>query len=134
MNAGEGNKWYDGDWDELVVRAEGILEDVARRDPDAGGLTYYSELNESLGRPFDFGTWRGQQGMSVLLAEISTRSFSDPSREAMLSAVVLSKSGGMPGAGFYKLARDLGRMSSGEGDVEFYMKELTKVREVYKEN
>ncbi|AVZ39271.1 MULTISPECIES: hypothetical protein [unclassified Dietzia] len=133
MSADKGNQWYDGDWEELVDRAEEILAEVARR-PARGrekDFTFYSELNEALGDPFELGNWRGQNGMSVLLAEVSRRSYAD--RKVMLSAVVLSKSGGMPGAGFFKLARDLRRMSSGEEDIKFFLEEVDRVRDAYRE-
>lgn len=134
MSADKGNQWYDGDWEELVDRAEEILTEVASR-PGAGrkrNTTFYSELNEDLEEPFDLGSWRGRKGIAVLLAEVSKQSHADRGR--MLSAVVLSKSGGMPGQGFFELAREQGWMTHGVRDVDFFIEELRLVHAEYRED
>lgn len=76
-------------------------------------------------------TPRGLSGMSVLLAEVSKRSYAD--KGVMLSAVVLSKKNGMPGPGFFKLARDAGWKPPGDENDSFFYKELRRAQRKYRE-
>lgn len=133
MGDHDGRQWDDGHWSELVDRAEDILTEVASR-PERGrelNTIYYSELNRELGNPFALGTPRGLSGMSTLLAEVSKRSYAD--KGVMLSAVVLTKKNGMPGPGFFKLARDAGWMPPGEENDSFFYGELKRAQKKYRE-
>ena len=51
----------------------------------------------------------------------------------MLSAVVISKSRNIPGAGFFKLAKKLGLQSDDEGNVKFWLKEIRRVHDYWGE-
>lgn len=66
--------------------------------------------------------------LAVLLDEISR----DEERAGnnMLTAVVVHKYDGYPGAGFFKLAKQLGRNTSCR--ITFWAKELSKVHEVWR--
>ena len=44
----------------------------------------------------------------------------------MLSAVVVSRENGMPGTGFLKVARKLGRLAGGD-ELDFWVRELGRV-------
>lgn len=133
MSANDVNKWYDEDWDELVNKTEDILTEVASR-PERGrepNTIYYSELNRELGDPFALGTPRGLNGMSALLAEVSRRTYADPEKRVMLSAVVLGKKNYLPGPGFFKLARDEGWIPPGVEDDRFFWNHLKLTHKVY---
>ena len=49
----------------------------------------------------------------------------------MLSSVVVSKSRNIPGDGFFRLAKDLGLQSEGEGNVKFWLKEIRRVHDYW---
>jgi hypothetical protein len=68
--------------------------------------------------------------LSEMLGEISTHEFRQG--RPMLSAVVISSEEGMPGIGFFNLARALGKHKSAD-DLAFFVGELGRVYAAWKE-
>jgi hypothetical protein len=97
------------EWDELREAAEYYLVTVARDR----GMTDYSTLNRQIAqdtgrRAFDFGQESERAAIGRLLGEISVKTHAD--HGIMLSALVTHRGSNDEGAGFYKLAAELGRM------------------------
>jgi hypothetical protein len=82
------------------------------------GLTTYQDLALIMGLP-GRGSHMGAQ-TGHILGEISEDEVA--SGRPMLSAVAVGVSG-RPGPGFYELARQLGRLSQGADDMEFWKSE-----------
>jgi hypothetical protein len=66
-----------------------------------------------------------------ILGEISTREHNDG--RPMLSVVVVQSETLYPGKGFFNLARELD-LHHGEDDLAFFVKELKKVHEYWKQH
>lgn len=97
------------EWDELCEAAEYYLVTVARDR----GMTDYSTLNRQIAqdtghRAFDFGKESERAAIGRLLGEISVKTHTE--HGIMLSALVTHRGSNDEGAGFYKLAAELGRM------------------------
>lgn len=86
-------------------------------------VVYYAEVGELLNFSMDNPHHRKELGR--ILGEIST----DEHQEGRppLSAIVVHKENHLPGEGFFKLARELGKQKPDEDDVAFYAKELKSV-------
>lgn len=95
------------------------LKQVAR----AGDLITYSEIAPLAGLNMESQVDRNKIG--DILGDISTNKHNRP----MLSAIVVHKDGGLPGEGFFNLARSLGlHHAHGEfADMEFFVQEVKKV-------
>ena len=83
---------------------------------DKKGITTYSEVASSA----RIGDWR----IGVILDGINKSEHR--AGRPLLSAVVTRKDTGMPGAGFFKLAKALGLYDGGD-DLEYWSKELHRV-------
>lgn len=97
------------EWEELRVAARRCLVELAEDQ----GLTDYSSLNRRLVddtglASFDFNLDRDRAAIGALLGEISRESYSDSG--VMLSVLVTHRGGTDEGAGFYRLAADLGAL------------------------
>ena len=82
------------------------------------GLTTYQDLAVIMGLPMK-GSMMGRE-TGWILGEIAEDEVS--AGRPMLSAVAVGVDG-KPGPGFYNLARELGRVSSGEEDLSYWTKE-----------
>ena len=93
------------------------------------GTVTYQEIAQLVGLPLQ-GSHMGSQ-LGHLLGEISEDEVNNG--RPMLSAVAVNVQG-VPGPGFYVLARDLGKKfdDSREGRLEFWKSELSNVYEVWK--
>jgi len=67
-----------------------------------------------------------------LLGEISRDEVE--SGKAMLSALVVHKGDRKPGKGFFEYAKELSLKKANESDDEFWIKEINKVKTIYKKN
>ena len=101
------------DWDLLARVGEDFLIERAR----LGRLTSYTELNATLERRtglrrFDFDSAAERAAMGHLLGLIVVER-NRPVIRLMISALVIYLDGNDAGAGFYKLAQDLGELPPG---------------------
>lgn len=99
------------EWEALMAAAEDYLISVA----EDRKMSNYGDLNAELvrvtgQRPFDFGQESERAAVGRLLGEISRRSHAE--HGIMLSALVTHRNSTNEGAGFYKLAAELGEMPS----------------------
>lgn len=99
----------DLEWTQLLRAAEVFLIATARER----GMTDYTELNRELiaatGLPgFNYDQESERAAVGRLLGEVSRQSYEEDG--IMLSALVTHKGSNNEGAGFYKLAADLGEM------------------------
>lgn len=97
------------EWEEMRDAAESFLGKVAEN----AGMTDYSSLNRAISeqtgfRPFDYGLESDRAAIGRMLGEISVRTNADYG--VMLSALVTHRGSNDEGAGFYKLAAELGKM------------------------
>ena len=94
------------------------LQRIARDD----GYVIYSEIaplaHLNMSNPSD------RDRIGQLLDEINRHEYS--MGHPLLSAVVIHKENNMPGAGFFKLARELG-LYTGNDDLKFFLDELKRV-------
>jgi hypothetical protein len=101
------------------------LQEIARR----GGTANYSELAPLLGidtgNPY-FGVRIGQ-----LLDEVNYTEHA--AGRPLLSAAVIAKESGMPGAGFFTCARNL-RRYTGSDDLAYWVEELRRVHDYWSEH
>jgi len=79
------------------------------------------------------GVWHGGQAMGTKVGQALNEISEDEVRlgRPMLSAVVVGRSG-RPGAGFFALARTLGRLSVAGDEKEFWQAELSDVYRVWR--
>jgi hypothetical protein len=99
------------EWEQLRQAAEAFLAAKARER----GMTTYTDLNreltETTGLPgFDYSQESERAAVGRLLGEISRKTYED--HGIMLSALVTHQGSNNEGAGFYKLAADLGVMTA----------------------
>lgn len=99
------------EWEEMRDAAEQFLVSVA----ESRGMTDYGSLNRAISentghRLFDFGQESERAAIGRLLGEISV--ITNKQHGVMLSALVTHRGSTDEGAGFYKLAAELGKMPS----------------------
>lgn len=97
------------EWEEMRDAAEKFLISVAEK----AGMTDYSSLNRAISeqtglKPFDYGLESERAAIGRMLGEISIKS--NLNQGVMLSALVTHRHSNDEGAGFYRLAAELGRM------------------------
>lgn len=97
------------EWEEMRDAAEKFLISVAKK----AGMTDYSSLNRAISeqtglKPFDYGLESERAAIGRMLGEISIKS--NLNQGVMLSALVTHRHSNDEGAGFYRLAAELGRM------------------------
>jgi hypothetical protein len=95
----------------------------------------YSDFNALLGSRFDLSSDGGRYAFGQVLGLITERLREDDpdTRHFMISALVHTK-GGDPGAGFYKLATELGLLKPNASDfdkMEFWVKQVKAIKEYY---
>ncbi len=116
----------------LVVDMHQVLYEALRRVAEAGTLVCYGEVASIAG--VDLSTGRGRREMGRLLAEICTGEAEQA--RPMLGSVVVRKDTGVPGEGFFRGARKLGKFS-GENNEEkraFWVEELRRVHAQWSPN
>ena len=91
------------------------------------GTVTYQEIAKMMGLPLQ-GSNMGRV-IGLILGEISEDEVANG--RPMLSAVAVSVEG-LPGGGFYSLAKELGRLSSEENENIFWQKERKAVYETWK--
>lgn len=113
------------------------MEDTAReaRVQATGATIPYSDLTRNSGvEVHHFESGEVRQALSHILGEIGLEI--NGRGLPMLTAVVVHKTGDLrPGAGFYELAEELGKLPSSVSDTkkeEFWVSELKKVYSHYK--
>ncbi|MEK0154725.1 hypothetical protein [Arthrobacter oryzae] len=97
------------EWEEMRDTAESFLITVAEK----AGMTDYSSLNRAISeqtglRPFDYGLESDRAAIGRMLGEISVKTNAD--HGVIPSALVTHRGSNDEGAGFYKLAAELGKM------------------------
>lgn len=97
--AGSNPTRNDAGWSELVGRARSILQDVAAR----GATITYGELRDRLGGELPH---RGEGDLAAVLRAASL--VDEGEGRGLVSAVVVGASG-RPGAGWFRLAAEMGR-------------------------
>lgn len=128
-----GNSLYgrSGDeWEEMRDAAESFLGTVAEK----AGMTDYSSLNRAISertglRPFDYGLASDRAAIGRMLGEISVRTNAE--HGVMLSALVTHRGSNDEGAGFYKLAAELGKMPRKPTQDEKLQALVSLTREVH---
>ncbi|MCG3204911.1 MAG: hypothetical protein KCHDKBKB_01628 [Elusimicrobia bacterium] len=93
-----------------------LLKDVARQ----GKTDFYKPVGRSIG----IRDGAGMRQLFIYLGEISKHEVAQG--RPMLSAVVVNPKDKMPGAGFFRLAKELGRQK-GQDDKSFFAEELHRV-------
>ncbi|GAT01852.1 hypothetical protein [Mycolicibacterium fortuitum] len=121
----------DTEWDELLDAATDYLIEVAK----SRSLTNYSDLSAELVNRtgyarFDYNLDRDQAAVGALLGEVTDGTLDDSA--TMLSALVVQKTTGDPGEGFYRFARKLGLLRPGVEKLEFFQAQVARVHEKYK--
>jgi hypothetical protein len=92
------------------------------------GITYYSVVSPLAG--LDMGSQADRNRLSDVLDEINMNELQENNDGPLLSAVVVLKDKNIPGDGFFKLARELGRYD-GNDDLMFWLKEVRRVHDHY---
>jgi hypothetical protein len=69
--------------------------------------------------------------ISALLAQASELTYKDPARQFMLPVLVVSEAVGIPGGGFYKLAKKLGAIGPKESREDFFLRQIQLVFDHY---
>jgi hypothetical protein len=114
----------ESEWNEAKKQARDAMIKRAQKR----GMITYTELTNAISairfQPDGFD-------LANLLDEISTEE--NAAGRGMLTVIVVHKKGDMePGAGFYKLARDLGKSFTEQ--VSFWVKELHGVHDTWSNN
>lgn len=116
-------------WQKAIDEAREILINKARDSFDP--LITYSDLTVRIQavqlQPDSYA-------LRALLGEISSEE--DDRGAGMLTVLVVHKSGpnqGRPGAGFFELARKLGKLGAGDDENDFWAAELTYVTNFWRE-
>ena len=91
------------------------------------GTVTYQEIAKMMGLPLQ-GSNMGRV-IGLILGEISEDEVANG--RPMLSAVAVSVEG-LPGGGFYSLAKELGRLSIEENEKDFWQKERKAVYDTWK--
>jgi hypothetical protein len=126
-DGGRVHGYSDDQWNTLVSRAVGLLEDHARRNE----VTSYSELNAALAdsagtKPFDFNKGNHERNsMGALLVAANDLTYNRIN--GMLSALVKYLNENDPGPGFYRLAKNRGYMAQDEDNLSFWASQLNVV-------
>lgn len=116
----------DDEWSAAKDAARSVLQARAA----AGETITYAELTATPVGPIAFQP--DDAALGKLLGELSTASVAKGA--GMLSAVVVRRSGGLPGAGFFALAERLGRAPvSVEDRRAFWEAELAGVFRAYRQ-
>ncbi len=105
-------------WDAAKRQARELLEDSGRRGRTTNYLDLTRAITEVRFAPGDFLFFN-------FLGQLSEES--DANGEGLISALVINKKEGMPGSGFFTLARKLGRTD--KDDAALWAKELHLVIE-----
>lgn len=118
------------EWEEIRDAAERFLISVAEK----AGMTDYSSLNRIISeqtglRPFDFGLESERAAIGRMLGEISVKTNAD--QGVMLSALVTHRGSNDEGAGFYKLAAELGKMPKKPTEDEKLQALVSLTKEVH---
>jgi len=118
------------EWNALVGEASRHLKQQARLER----TTSYTELSEVLHSrtgfpPFDFGTDGGRAAMGDLLGEVARANVQEVG--ALLSSIVVYVNGNDAGAGFYRLAADLGMLSTTAKSDERFTFCVSQVKAVH---
>ncbi|MCD5341452.1 hypothetical protein LR392_04310 [Arthrobacter sp. AK04] len=119
------------EWEEMRDAAEKFLVSVAEK----AGMTDYSSLNRAIAeqtglKPFDYGLESERAAIGRMLGEISIKSNS--TQGVMLSALVTHRHSNDEGAGFYKLAAELGRMPRKPTEDEKLQALVSLTKEVHR--
>lgn len=108
-----------------------IYEEL-KRVAAAQTVTYYGQIAPMAALDMTRADHRKEMGQ--ILCDISTHEHSQG--RPMLSAVVVhapgETAGGIPGLGFFELARELG-VQGGEDNVTFFARELMRVHEAWRQ-
>ena len=123
----------DDEWEEMRDATERFLISVAEK----GMMTDYSALNRAVSEetgypPFDYGQSPDRAAVGRLLGEISEKSNKESG--IMLSALVTHRGSNDEGAGFYKLAAELGKMPkkpTKEQKTEAFVRLVREVHDQY---
>ena len=94
----------------------------------SGGITTYSDIAPLA--DLDMGDADDRKRMGEILGEISI--YENSEHRPLLSVVVIQRQNGMPGAGFFNLARRLG-VHHGNDDATFFVEELRRVYEYWRQ-
>lgn len=122
----------DDEWADLREAAERFLVSVARSQD----MTDYTSLNrviteETGHRPFNYGQESDRAAIGRLLGEISRKT--NDQHGVMLSALVTHRGSNDEGAGFYKLAAELGKIPAKPTDDEKLVAFVRLVKEVHEQ-
>lgn len=96
------------------------LKETARK----GGIVHYSDIAPLV--KLDMANPADRNEIGKILGDISLEEHEEG--RPLLSVVVVSKSSGMPGQGFFDLAKELG-LYDGKAHDKFFYQELRKVHE-----
>lgn len=91
-------------------------------------LISYGELAGFAGMPFDVDSERNR--LYAILDEINRGE--DAQGRPMLSVVVVHKDDGKPGAGFFKLAKHIGKQKKSVSNDDFFRSEIINVFNYWK--
>lgn len=104
-----------------------IVTDHLREVAKAGGLEHYAEVGALI--DLELAGPGAVAKLADLLGEICKEEHR--SGRPMLSAIVVSKAAGMPGEGFFGLAKSLG-LFDGADHLAFWAKEVERVHGYWK--
>ena len=106
---------------------DGIIYKAIVKVAEDGGRVYYGEIAPLVDLDMKLTHHRGLMG--AILERISRREHS--AGRPLLTAVVIKKMTGIPGKGFFKLAKCL-RLQTHEADADFWEKELKRVHDYWR--
>lgn len=121
------------EWEELREAAENFLISVAENSE----MTDYSLLNNAIAeetgyRAFDYSQESERAAIGKLLGEISRKT--NDQHGVMLSALVTHRGSNDEGAGFYRLAAELGKMphrATKEAKLDAFVRLTKEVHQQY---
>ena len=113
----------------IISSLHSYMTHIARSEQD---FVYYSKVIEMAGiRHLGSGALEGALGNTFF--DINLYDWEQDADRPMLSAIAVSSQSHNPSGGFYRLARDKGKLNSRKEDdeIKFWIKELTALREYW---
>jgi hypothetical protein len=121
----------DGQWEDLIGAGLEILQETAAWQ---GRMTYTDFNDELAGKArqakFNFNNPGDIKGISYLLADISKRG-REIHKDFLITSIVVDKTNGQPGGGFYTLGEDTDLLKSGQDKLKFWVDQMNLTHDYY---
>jgi hypothetical protein len=121
----------DVQWEDLIVAGLKILQETAAEE----GRKTYTDFNKELAgetkqAEFNFNNPGDIKGISYLLADISKRA-RGIHEDFLITSIVVDKTNGQPGGGFYTLGEETGLLKPGQDKLKFWVDQMKLTHHYY---